>query len=92
MMEFEWNDAKAAANWAKHGLSFEFAARIFGDPHRLEIEDVRFAYGEARVITLGQIDDRVFVVVSTWRGGRCRMISARKANVRESRRYHDLQA
>ncbi len=91
-MELEWDDAKAAANRAKHGVSFEFAVRIFGDPHRLEIEDERFAYGEARAITLGQIDGCVFVVVCTWRGGRCRMISARKANVRESRRYHDLQA
>jgi uncharacterized DUF497 family protein len=90
-MRFEWDDAKAAANHAKHGVPFELAMRMFDDPFRLEIEDSRVDYGEERIITLGLIDGRVYVVIFTPREDRCRIISARKANARESRRYHELQ-
>jgi uncharacterized DUF497 family protein len=31
-LEFEWNPQKAAANLAKHTVSFEDAATVFGDP------------------------------------------------------------
>ena len=91
MMLFEWDDDKAEANYAKHGIPFELAVRVFDDPFCFEIEDDRFDYGEERIITLGLIDGRVYVVIYTPRDDRCRIISARKANVRESRRYHDLQ-
>jgi uncharacterized DUF497 family protein len=29
---FEWDDTKAAENYAKHGVSFELAAKVFRDP------------------------------------------------------------
>jgi len=87
-MRFEWDDDKAEANYAKHGIPFELAVRAFDDPFRLEIEDDRFDYGEERIITLSLIDSRVYVVIYTPRNDCCR---ARKANARESRRYHDLQ-
>lgn len=87
----EWDDDKAEANYAKHGIPFELAVRVFDDPFRLEIEDDRFDYGEERIITLGLIDSRVYVVIYTPRDECCRIISARKANARESRRYYDLQ-
>lgn len=90
-MQFEWDDSKAEANYAKHGIPFNLAVRVFDDPFRLEIEDDRFDYGEERIITLGLIDGRVYVVIYTPRDDHCRIISARKANARESRRYHDLQ-
>jgi len=32
MMTFEWDQAKNAANLAKHGISFEEAATIFEGP------------------------------------------------------------
>jgi len=90
-MRFEWDDDKAEANYAKHGIPFELAVRAFDNPFRLEIEDDRFDYGEERIITLSLIDSRVYVVIYTPRNDCCRIISARKANARESRRYHDLQ-
>ena len=31
-MRFEWNEKKAAGNLVKHGVSFEEAATVFGDP------------------------------------------------------------
>ena len=90
-MRFALDDDEAGPNHAKHGIPFELAVRVFDDPFRFEIEDDRFDYGEERVITLGLIDGRVYVVIYTPRDDRCQIISARKANARESRRYLDLQ-
>jgi uncharacterized protein len=45
-MLFEWDDRKAALNVAKHGVPFEYAARVFVDPRRLDSEDTRRNYGE----------------------------------------------
>lgn len=53
----------------------------------LEREDDRRDYGETRMIALGAIEGRVFVVIYTWRGDRRRLISARKANTDESKIY-----
>ena len=55
-MLFEWDDRKAARNIAKHGVPFEYAVRVFLDPHRLDGEDTRRDYSEERWITLGKID------------------------------------
>ena len=86
-MQFEWAEAKAAGNLAKHGVDFEDALRVFLDPRRLVAEDDRRAYGERRFRVLGVVDRRVLFVVCTWRGGVCRLSSARRANARERRRY-----
>jgi uncharacterized protein len=86
-MDVEWDSAKAASNFAKHGVRFRYAARVFLDPRRLEVVDDRRDYGEERRVTLGVIEDRVYAVVFTTRDGRIRLISARKANLREQARY-----
>ena len=52
-MEFEWDDAKSAANLIPRGLSFGDAAIIFDAP-TLETIDNRRAYGEVRVKAIGQ--------------------------------------
>jgi uncharacterized protein len=33
---FEWDAAKAAENYAKHGVSFETAVKVFRDPFAIE--------------------------------------------------------
>jgi uncharacterized DUF497 family protein len=86
-MMYEWDEAKATENVAKHGTPFEYAARVFLDPHRLDMEDTRRDYGEERRITLGKIEARLFAVAYTPRGRIIRLISARKANEREQRKY-----
>ena len=86
-MQFEW-DAKAASNLAKHDVDFDEALRVFLDPRRLVAEDERRDYGEPWLRVLGVVDHRILLVVYTWRGGFCRLISAGKANARERRRYH----
>lgn len=86
-MRFEWDETKAASNLRKHGVDFDDALRVFLDPGRLVAEDERRDYGEHRFRVLGGVDGRVLLVVYTWRGRVCRLISARKANGRERRRY-----
>ena len=60
-MLFEWDAKKAAQNVAKHGVPFEYAARVFLDPLRLDSEDTRRDYQEERRITMGKIEGRLFV-------------------------------
>ena len=86
-MEFEWDEAKAAANVEKHGITLEEAIPIFFDNRSETVEDRRWSYGEARFVTTGYLKDRLFVVVHTPRHGATRIISARRANARERRRY-----
>ena len=75
-MDAEWDPVKAAANRIKHGVRFDYAARVFLDPLRLESVDDRRDYGEERRIALGAIDGRVYVVAYTLRDTRVRLISA----------------
>ena len=86
-MEFEWDEEKAALNLAKHGISFETAARVFDDPEYLEIYDLTHSKDEDRYIVIGKVDDVLFVVY-TEREERIRLISARVANVMERNQYY----
>jgi uncharacterized DUF497 family protein len=88
-MLFEWNDRKATQNVAKHGVLFEYAVRVFLDPHRLDSEDTRRDYSEERRFTLGMVEGRLFAIAYTPRGKVVRVISARKANEREQRKYDE---
>ena len=81
-----YDSVKAAANLAKHRVSFD-QAEHFDWETALVVEDDRFDYGERRFVAIGLIDDRAHVMVFTRRGSRVRLISLRKANRRESRRY-----
>ena len=88
-MLFGWDTRKAAQNVVKHGVPFEYATRVFLDIQRLDTEDTRHDYREERRITMGKIEGRLFVVAYTPRGEVIRLISARKANDREQRQYHE---
>ena len=87
-MKFEWDAKKAAANLAKHGVSFEDGSAVFGDPLAGTIPDpLRFA-DEARFITVGHsASGKVVVFVHAERDERVRIISARLATSAEKRRY-----
>jgi uncharacterized DUF497 family protein len=50
-LEFEWNDAKAEGNWQIHGVRFELATTVFGDPFAVERIDDRENYGEERLLS-----------------------------------------
>jgi uncharacterized DUF497 family protein len=76
---FEWDEAKARQNLARHGVDFGGAIAVFEDPLRLEIEDDRFDYGEKRFKAVGLVQDVVLVVVFTYRGDSIRIISGRES-------------
>lgn len=86
-MEFEWDETKSEVCFVERGFDFAYVVRVFLDPDRQVEADDRFDYGEPRYRVVGRVDNRVFVVVYTPRDGRFRLISARKANQREIRRY-----
>lgn len=84
MLKFEWDDAKAQANGAKHRVSFEEAASVFGDLLALTFPDPDHSVGEKRWLTFGVSQKgRLLVVVHTERGRSIRIISARKATGHE---------
>jgi uncharacterized DUF497 family protein len=84
---FEWDEAKAAENYVKHGVSFETAVKVFRDPFAVERLDDREDYGEERFILIGTAEEAVITVVYTERNGRFRIISARRATRHEQEDY-----
>ena len=56
-LEFEWDPRKAVRNLAKHYVSFEEAATVFGDPLGLIVADPRHSAVEERLVLLGLSED-----------------------------------
>jgi len=83
--DFEWDADKAAANVAKHGVTFEEAVRVFLDLDYLLIRD---ADDDDRFVAIGlSRRARVLFVVHCERGEKLRVISARRATRRERETY-----
>ena len=89
-MDFEWDEAKSRRNLAKHGISFEEAARTFAGPVFREVDDRR-TYGETRFRVYGMVEGRLLCVAYTMRGDCVRIISARRASRVERRTYGQIQ-
>ncbi|MFS8037950.1 BrnT family toxin [Xanthobacter sp. AM11] len=77
---------KAATNLAKHRVPMRAASRFEWDS-ALERIDARQPYGEVRCTAIGFIGERLHVMVFTRRGLHVRVISLRKANIREVKFY-----
>ena len=93
-MRFEWDPRKAEANLRKHGVSFDEASTVFGDPLAATVPDPDHSVGEARSITIGQSASQLLVVVvHADRGGEViRIISARRPTSGEKKKYAQSQA
>ena len=85
--QFEWDDAKASANTAKHGVAFETAILVFRDLFAVGFLDDREDYGEERWIRIGMADGTLLFVAYTERGERKRIVSARRAERAEQDFY-----
>ena len=85
-MRIEFDPVKRAKTLIERGLDFARAAEVFAGNH-FTAEDLRENYGERRYITVGKLDGRMVVMVWTPRGEARRIISMRKANEREQKRY-----
>jgi uncharacterized DUF497 family protein len=87
-LKFEWDAAKAEANWKKHGVSFELAREVFRDPFAVLRVDERANYGEERFVIIGAAANKILLAVAyTEREGSIRLISARRATQHEQDDY-----
>jgi uncharacterized protein len=87
-MQWQWDTNKADSNIQKHGVSFEEAVTVFGDPLAVTVDDPDHSIGEARFVTIGFSNlQRLLVVCHTEREQAVRLISARLATRRERRTY-----
>jgi uncharacterized protein len=85
---FEWDDAKAEANFRKHGVHFDVATEAFRDLFGVEDVDTSMDYGEPRFKLTALAARRLITVIYTEREERIRIISARQATRREHDRYY----
>jgi uncharacterized protein len=91
-VEFEWDPHKADTNQRKHGVLFVDAVAVFSDPFVL-IEQDRIEEGEYRWRAIGYADDVLMLFVAHTSlfesdgGESIRIISARRANASERKRY-----
>ena len=87
--DFAWDDDKAAANWRDHAITFEMARTAFRDAFSVEWIDDGQGVAEERYCMLAMAENRLLHVSYTPRGDKIRIISARKAEPHERRRYHN---
>ena len=89
-VRFTWDEEKAAGNILKHGVSFEEAQTIFGNPLAVIFDDEAHSTVERREIIIGHsANNRLILVCFTERGGNIRIISARCATPKERRDYEE---
>jgi uncharacterized DUF497 family protein len=87
---FEWDDDKNSANIAKHGVDFAEAKEVFVDPLIAIIPDPDHSDDEERFIAIGRTRRHLLlVVIHVDRMERTRIISARRATIRERRSYEE---
>jgi uncharacterized DUF497 family protein len=85
----EFDPKKNALNLRKHGIPLSEGDGVLNDPLALTIEDPT-ASDERRFVTVGtNIFGSVMVVVWTGRGEEIRLISVRKAEPKERRKYEE---
>lgn len=91
-IQFEWDVNKDIINQKKHGISFRVAALVFEDPFLFSKPDDRYGYYEERWVSIGLVEDNVIYVAHTAGDSNeeeiIRIISARKASPRETKRYY----
>ena len=93
MIEFEWDEAKAAANIKKHHVSFDEAKSIFFDEFGVQFFDDGHSSDEERFLMLGMSSGAKLLIVCHCErdhGATIRIISARKATKRESAFYRGV--
>jgi hypothetical protein len=91
VLVFEWNELKALENRRKHGVAFDEAKSVFGDPFLLTYPDEAHSVAEERFISVGMSSmHRLLVVVHVEREDRIRIVSCRKATKRERQAYKDV--
>ena len=89
-VDLEWDEAKAAANFEKHGVSFADAATVFGDPLYVDFYDPDHSADENRYLIIGASKEgRLLIVSYTERNDVVRLISAREVTTTERKAYEE---
>lgn len=92
MLRFTWDPAKAEWNLRKHGISFDEARTVFGDPLNADMSDPDHSENELRFVTIGKSEKNQLLVVvyaepePDW----IHIISARRTTPSERRKYEEL--
>ena len=84
----EWDHKKADSNTRKHGVTFDEASTVFGDPLALLLRDPDHSVVAERTWCGMSNHDRLLVAFAE-RSPRTRLISARLATRQERRRYEE---
>jgi uncharacterized DUF497 family protein len=87
MSRYDWDAGKARKNLAKHGVSFEEAESVPDTDLARWVPDPRYADEDRFLITGTSSFGTLLVVVTSERGPRPRIISARRATKRERHAY-----
>ncbi|MFQ5533963.1 MAG: BrnT family toxin [Sphingomonadales bacterium] len=89
MRVYEWDDVKSQANEVKHGMSFE-VVESFGWADAVVIDTARPEDGETRAKAIGPLGERLYTLVFTMRGDITRVISFRRSNNAEIKRWSNV--
>ena len=91
-MKFEWDEAKAAANLAKHDVALEETKTVFDDPLYVDFYDPNHSQDEHRYIMIGlSIQGRLLIASYAGRNNTIRMITARQVTRSEREAYEEGQ-
>jgi hypothetical protein len=82
---YAWDEQKRRSNLREHKIDFLDAQRVIDEPIFIRRSDRK---SEIRFVVYGFVDAREVVVICTFRGERCRLISARRARRDERKKYH----
>jgi len=89
-MRFAWDKNKADTNLIKHGVSFDEATTVFGDPFSDAFPDPDHSVAEKRFVIIGSSEEgTILVVAHTDDGDMVRIISAREATRAERKAYEE---
>jgi len=86
-MDYQWDPRKASENLRKHGVDFADAVIALEDEHALTIEDPDHQERRFKTLGMGSYLDILLVVHCERRENTVRIISARKADRKESGQY-----
>jgi uncharacterized protein len=88
-MGYTWDEVKRRNTVKRRKLDFADCAEVFAGPH-LSFPDTRFDYEEERTVTVGFLPDgRMVALVHTEDGENTRIISMRKLNGRERKKFEE---
>lgn len=89
-MTFDWDEAKAATNLAKHRVAFDEAKTVFDDPLYVDFYDPDHSVDEPRYILIGTSrQGRLLIISYTERTNAIRLISARELTPTEREAYEE---